>query len=162
VFGVGTSVLTGQPDAALDGVYKLAYANRRPRIKVSDTTAKVTLPDLKQVLRVLNGEGRFLGADAVILVDETDVSTMHHPFDPLRSLSIRDYEKEPLLHLVMAEGRRTAEARSLKEISRYRQARMDQLPPEYKRFENPHIYKVGLSSRLKAERDRLIEEHRRP
>jgi len=161
IFGVGTRLLTGQPDAALDGVYKLAFVNGRPRIKLSETTAKVTLPCLKQVLRVRNGDGRFFGADAVMLADEQDVATMHHPFDPFRSLSIGSHAKEPLLHLVMEKGRRKQKPRSLPEISAYRQARMDRLPAEYKRFENPHIYKVGLSDGLKKERDRLIADHRR-
>jgi nicotinic acid phosphoribosyltransferase len=31
----------------------------------------------------------------------------------------------------------------------------------YKRFNNPHIYKVGLSERLKNERDWLIEVHKK-
>ena len=31
---------------------------------------------------------------------------------------------------------------------------------EYKRFDNPHIYKVGISTRLKQERDRLIDEYK--
>lgn len=30
LFGVGTSLATGQPDAALDGVYKLAAAHGGP------------------------------------------------------------------------------------------------------------------------------------
>jgi nicotinate phosphoribosyltransferase len=160
VFGVGTSLVTGQPDGALDGVYKLAYANRQPRIKLSESTVKITLPYRKQVLRVLNGEGNFFGAEVVTLAEEKDAATMHHPFDPLKFLSVREYKKEPLVHQVMKEGKRITEERSLKEISRYRQSRMDLLPAEYKRFENPHIYKVGLSDRLKEERDRLIEERR--
>ena len=32
-FGVGTSLVTGRPDAALDGVYKLSFANGEPRLK---------------------------------------------------------------------------------------------------------------------------------
>ncbi|HZY26455.1 MAG TPA: nicotinate phosphoribosyltransferase, partial [Bacteroidales bacterium] len=34
-FGVGTSLVTGHPDGALDGVYKLSFANGKPRIKLS-------------------------------------------------------------------------------------------------------------------------------
>jgi nicotinate phosphoribosyltransferase len=161
VFGVGTALLTGKPDGAFDGVYKLAAVDGQPRIKLSETMAKVTLPHMKQVLRVLNSDGTFFGADAVVLAAEADAATMHHPFDPLTSLAIGPYAKEPLLQPVMEKGRRLGPARSLREISQYRQARMDQLPPQYKRFENPHIYKVGLSDRLKAERDRLIREHRK-
>jgi nicotinate phosphoribosyltransferase len=33
------------------------------------------------------------------------------------------------------------------------------LPAEYKRFENPHVYKVGISSRLKVLRDSLVAQH---
>lgn len=161
LFGVGTRLVTGRPDAALDGVYKLAFANGKPRIKLSESTEKISLPDLKQVFRVLNGEGNFFGADAMALADEEDVERMHHPFDPLKSLDIADCEKEPLLHRVMTDGERTSDPKPLKEIAEYARRRIAQLPAEYKRFTNPHVYKVGLSTRLKEERDRLIEAYRR-
>lgn len=32
------------------------------------------------------------------------------------------------------------------------------LPPEYRRFESPHIYKVGISARLQKLRDDLRRE----
>lgn len=159
LFGVGTRLVTGQPDAALDGVYKLAYADQRPRIKLSESTSKITLPHLKQVFRLLDGQGNFYGADAIALADEKDVKTMHHPFEPSKSLEIEACEKEPLLHKVMEKGDRTIEKLPLEEISKYSRKRIQQLPEEYKRFENAHIYKVGLSDRLKQERDRLIEAH---
>ncbi len=72
VFGVGTSVVTGQPDAALDGVYKLAKTGGIPVIKLSENISKITLPDKKQVWRAIDNEGLFLGADVVGLEDETD------------------------------------------------------------------------------------------
>lgn len=161
LFGVGTRLVTGPPDAALDGVYKLAFANGGPRIKVSEATEKISLPHLKQVFRVLNGDGNFFGADAVALADEPDVERMHHPSDPLKSLRIAGLEKAPLLHLAMKDGERTADPKPVKEVADYAKKRMAQLPPEYKRFTNPHLYKVGLSGRLKAERDRLVETHRK-
>jgi nicotinate phosphoribosyltransferase len=159
LFGVGTSLMTGQPDASLDGVYKLAYANDAPRIKLSESIEKITLPDRKQVYRIHNGTA-LLGADVVALADETQIARMHHPFDPLKSLAIAQYEMEPLLHSVMENGRRLNAPRAIEEIARYSRRRFDELPDEYKRFENPHIYKIGISDRLKAERDRLIAEHR--
>ncbi|MFB9075177.1 hypothetical protein ACFFX0_29975 [Citricoccus parietis] len=51
VFGVGTSLVTAPPDAALDGVYKLAFADGKPRIKISENLKKVSLPGKKQVFR---------------------------------------------------------------------------------------------------------------
>lgn len=161
LFGVGTKLVTGHPDAALDGVYKLAYSDQRPRIKLSESTSKITIPHLKQVLRVMGDQGDFYGADVVTLAQEKDAVTMHHPFDASKSLHIKYYGKEPLLHKVMENGKRKTEKRSLEEIAHYCRERVAQLPGEYKRFNNPHIYKVGLSDQLKKERDQLIDEHRK-
>jgi nicotinate phosphoribosyltransferase len=160
LFGVGTKLVTGHPDAALDGVYKLAFTNGKPRIKLSDSITKTTLPDKKQVFRVLNGQDNFLGSDAVTLANEDNVDTIHHPFQGLKSLSIKNYKQEPLLNKVMENGKRTSKPLSLKEIAAYSSMRLKMLPQEFKRFENPHIYKVGLSKGLKEERDQLIKEHK--
>ena len=83
VFGVGTSLVTGQPDGALDGVYKLSYANGKARIKLSENVSKITLPHQKQVFRILDNDNKFIGADAVTMADEQDVEIMYHPMYPL-------------------------------------------------------------------------------
>lgn len=161
VFGVGTSLVTGQPDAALDGVYKLARCGGQPVIKLSENVAKITLPDRKQVWRAIDHEGFFLGADAVGLDDERHIAEMHHPFVSHQSFAIEPYETEPLLHPVMARGKVVYDPPSLSQTVQYARERLAMLPAEYKRFENAHIYKVGISSRLKALRDRLIEQHKK-
>lgn len=158
VFGVGTSLVTGAPDAALDGVYKLAYSGGKPRIKISENVKKITLPYRKQVFRVLEGDGRFAGADAIALDTETDVDVMYHPLFPDKSLAIRDKKKELLLHKIMERGRRLMPSSSLADIAGYSAERLRLLPEEYKRFNYPHVYKVGLGKRLRDERDRLIAE----
>jgi len=161
VFGVGTSLVTGHPDAALDGVYKLSMANGKPRIKLSENVSKITLPHLKQVYRIIDNDSNFIGADAITLDDEDDVQIMHHPLYPLKSLSLMKYIKEPLLQKVMANGKRVKDSEVLSEISKYSHSRMEKLPEEYKRFDNPHIYKVGISERLRAERDKLIDNFKK-
>lgn len=161
LFGVGTSLVTGQPDAALDGVYKLVFAGDSPRIKLSETLTKITLPSRKQVYRMLGGDGEWIGADLVALAGEEEIRTMYHPFDNRKSMSVQDLGKEPLLEKVMEGGRRCSSPRSLADIARYARERLDLLPQEYHRFENPHLYKVGLSDGLKVERNGLIESHRK-
>lgn len=161
MFGVGTSLVTGQPDAALDGVYKLVLAGGQPRIKLSETATKITIPHMKQVYRIVNASDSWIGADVVALADEADIKTMYHPFDPRKSLPVGKYRKEPLLETVMEDGERTSSPQSLTDIVGYARERLGLLPPEYKRFENPHIYRVGLSDGLKKERDKLIETHRK-
>lgn len=160
VFGVGTSLVTGQPDAALDGVYKLAFAHGQPRIKLSENTAKITLPHKKQVHRVYDKSNGHAEADVVTMWEEQDICEMHHPFDIHKKMSFENCTSEPLLELVMEDGRRTKSPRPLEEIAAYASERISTLADEYRRFENPHIYKVGLSNRLNSEREDLIRQHK--
>ena len=161
VFGVGTSLVTGHPDAALDGVYKLSLANGKPRIKLSENLSKITLPHRKQVFRITDNDNMFVGADAVTMADEHDIDIMYHPLYPLKSLSIAKFRKEPLLQKVMENGKREIPPRSLPEIAKYSLDRLANLPVEYKRFDNPHIYKIGISKKLETERNRLIQEFKK-
>lgn len=158
LFGVGTSLVTGRPDAALDGVYKLAFANGEPRLKLSENVEKINLPGKKQVYRLSKNE-KFYGGDVVTFEDESieKVAAMHHPTDRTKKLQLDQYEKEPLLRTVVENGDRKNKPRELVEIAGYSRERLRKLPEEFKRFENPHIYKIGLSQSLKEKRDELVE-----
>ncbi|HLX55238.1 MAG TPA: nicotinate phosphoribosyltransferase, partial [Aquella sp.] len=154
IFGVGTNLVIGTPDAALDGVYKLALSNNKPRIKLSEVYSKINLPYKKQVYRIFDNKGTFAGADVITLFEEQAPQIMYHPFEPLKTFSIEQYErKELLLHKIMENGKRLFKPKSLNEIAKYTQERLALLPEEYKRFNNPHIYKVGLSSQLSNKRN---------
>ena len=159
VFGVGTNLVTGPPDAALDGVYKLSYSDGKPRIKLSENLRKITLPDKKQVYRISNEDGLFFGADVVTVHGEENPGTVYHPAAPDKSLDIKGLRQEALLHKVMENGRVINDALPLEEIAVYSRERLKMLPEEYKRFDNPHIYKVGLSRKLLSERDHLKKQY---
>lgn len=156
IFGVGTNLVIGSPDAALDGVYKLSFSAGKPRIKISESLIKVTLPHKKQVFRIKDAEGKCVGADAIGLADEEKIEVMHHPYEPFKSMEVGELTQEKLLQPVMKEGKIAIEFKSLSEIAAYSKKRLEELPIEYKRFNNPHIYKIGISEKLKAERDKLI------
>src|SRR5438876_1956454 len=69
IWGVGTKLATGQPDAALDGIYKLGAVRRpgeqwRYRIKLSDEPDKTSCPGLLQVRRFCDRDGKFI-SDAI-------------------------------------------------------------------------------------------------
>ena len=160
IFGVGTSLVTGPPDAALDGVYKLSFANGKPRIKLSENIKKLTLPGRKQVLRVLNN-GKFFGADVVTNAEEMDTEIMHHPQEPDKSLNLKDLKKEQIMHQVMSNGKIVQPLASLPEIASYCKQRLSILPDEHKRFQYPHIYKVGISAQLLSERNRLRNQFKK-
>ena len=160
IYGVGTNLVTGKPDAALDGVYKLSEYNGEPRIKLSENIIKISLPSKKQVFRILDKNDMFYGADAIGLASENKIDHMFHPFDITKKLDLQSFRQEPLLSKVMENGKRTIEKRTVAEIADYSKSRLALLPEEYKRFQNPHGYKIGLSEKLKSERDRLIEQHK--
>src|SRR5688572_8331661 len=160
-FGVGTSLVTGPPDAALDGVYKLAYADGKPRIKLSENLKKITLPGKKQLYRIVSEAGRFLGADIITCDGETKADVMYHPFEPDKSLDLKGYKQEPLLSKVMENGRISVAQPNIKEIANYCRARLALLPDEHKRFDNPHIYKVGISEKLREERNQLKHQFKK-
>lgn len=161
VMGVGTSLVTGKPDAALDGVYKLAYTKGKARIKLSENKAKVTLPGKKQVIRLRDEKQHLIGTDVVILEDEKNVKEMFHPFEADTHLKFSNCQQEPLLKLVMKNGKRLHKKKSLKEIQNYSKERLAEFPIEYKRFDNPHIYKIGLSKNLMDLRNNLISEEKK-
>lgn len=160
IYGVGTNLVTGKPDASLGGIYKLSEYNGEPRIKISENIIKISLPYKKQVYRMLEKDGCFYGADAIAMESEGKILKMLHPFDPTKTLDLDQFEHEPILSKVMEGGKRLLQPLSTKEIAEYSKMRLALLPKEYKRFENPHIYKVGLSPKLKEERDNLIDAHK--
>ncbi len=159
-FGVGTSLATGGPDAALDGVYKLAAVGGRPRMKASETIAKTTLPGRKAVSRYYDDDGMMF-ADAVHLVEEDAPERMVHPFEAGSSLDLSGKRHRCVLSEVINAGKAATKPVPVREASRYAREAIETLPSEHRRFENPHIYKVGLSPRLRELRDDLIKRNRK-
>ncbi len=159
VFGVGTSMITGKPDAALDGVYKLAYVEDNPVLKISDNLQKTTLPGRKKILRYFDREGLFY-ADAVVLDDETDPDRMINPFEKHKSLSLEGMKCEELYHVAMKNGEILTREETPSEINKRLKTRLNLLPEEHQRFDFPHIYKVGISEKLLKMRDVLLLKHK--
>jgi len=113
------------------------------------------------VYRLMNAKGELIGADAITMRDEKEVTRIYDPQEILKSLPVKNYNTEALLHLVMENGKRTEESRSLLEIAEYSKQRLASLPMEFKRFDNPHIYKVGISKSLKKERENLLKKYKK-
>ena len=126
-FGMGTSLTTSSDVPALDCVYKLQeYAGLARR---KQSTGKATWPGRKQVWRKLDAAGRMCGD---VLSVETD-----------------RLAGEPLLHMVMEQGRRTAPGPALTEI-RTRAARdLARLPEPMQRLRPGTSYPVEIGEALK-------------
>ncbi len=156
-FGIGTRLITGNNEGALDGVYKIAMVGDTPLMKISDNIEKMTLPGCKKIYRYINGEGIFNG-DAVVLDSEEGVDWMYHPHKPDMFKRMDTMKKEELTQIVMNNGEVVIEKESPYEIAEYVQRRMQMLSEEHKRFEFPHIYKVGISKQLMELRSKMIRD----
>lgn len=157
-FGVGTSLITGQNDAALHGVYKISKVDNKPTIKLSEDLAKVTLPGKKKIIRCFDSENKFY-ADAIVLEEENmhEIDLIFHPHNINKKCSLKNYYKEAIISKVFEDGKIIQKKKSVKEISEFLNFRFLQLPDEHKRFEFPHIYKVGISKKLLYLRDELLK-----
>jgi nicotinate phosphoribosyltransferase len=155
-FGIGTELVTGHPDAALDGVYKLAECNDQPRMKISENIEKVTLPGKKLLYRYYDAEGRFL-RDGILLENEDpdQCTRIYDNFHPERSTGVSNLKRELIQEVVMENGEIKKPSPSPIEIHAYLESRALHLPNEHKRFIMPHIYKVGISKALLELRNEL-------
>jgi len=159
-FGVGTKLVTGQPDAALDGIYKLAMFDGKPRMKLSENIEKQTLPGIKKILRYSNGEGMFM-ADGILLDEEANTDVIYHPQIAQKHTDVRYYSAEPLFQKVMENGKTIIEKEHPEAIAEYVKERLSKLPQEHQRFENPHIYRVGISEKLMTLRENAVKAIRK-
>jgi nicotinate phosphoribosyltransferase len=162
MWGVGTKLTTGQPDAALGGIYKLG-AVRRPggewqyRMKLSDEPTKSSYPGLLQVRRFHQPDGRFV-ADAIYEIDHT----------PGKPCTIVDLETEKktqiraetgyshLLVPIFSKGELVYQVPNLAASRECTRQQLSHLPLEIVRLDNPHAYPVGLEKSLYKLRSALI------
>lgn len=158
IWGVGTRLTTAQPDAALDGVYKLAAVCNAEgrwsyRMKMSDTPGKLTRPGVQQVRRFYDGDGPV----ADLLFDQAapatawagGVAEYEQHFDP--ESSHRD-----LLQPAVRGGKRVDAGHSLAETRDYARAQFAHFAarPNY-----PALIDHYLDEATDELRDWLVKRH---
>ena len=164
IWGVGTNLVTAADQPALGGVYKLAALKRedgtwQPRIKLSEQTAKSSIPGRLQVRR-FESEGLFTG-DAIYDVDRSIPEEVEivDPGDPIRRKMIASGTKfEDVLQPVMKAGARTCPPETLAAMRERCKATLAKLHPGTLRLANPHAYPAGLELGLHRHREELLAE----
>lgn len=111
------------------------------------------------MVRYSNGEGGFL-ADAIVLEEEQQIDCMYHPFEKEKHLRVSGLHQEELFIKVMEDGEIITDQKTVEEIAEFSRQRLALLPNEHKRFEYPHIYKVGISKKLMEARDAMVRQFR--
>lgn len=165
-FGVGERLITSKSDPVFGGVYKLAAVEHDgeyvPRIKISETLEKITIPCFKELYRFYNRETGQAIADYVTMRGETvDDSAPITIFDPVatwKKKTITNFVARRLLEPIFEGGKCVYERPSLDDVKIYCEEQVGHLWEEVKRFEYPHHYYVDLSRKLWDERSRLLEQ----
>ncbi len=169
-WGIGTKLITSADMPALGGVYKMAGVVKEdgtiiPKIKVSETSAKITNPGFKKIVRIYDNQSKKAEADLIMLFDEvidtTKPLTITHPIETWKKITFTDYSVKELTHKIVDKGTLCAKMPSLKEISLYAKQEMESFWDEYLRIDKPHIYKVDLSDKLLALKTSMLEEIRK-
>ena len=159
IYGVGTRLVTGHTSPALDGVYKLSSIEGEPKLKISENIEKITLPGRKKIYRYLNPDNTFYG-DAVLMEEEKVLERMHNPIFPAQKSDLNSRKFEVILEQVIRDGEIITPILPISEIAAFSKTRLKKLQPEFKRLDNPHIYKVGISTKLMEKRDVLMKLHK--
>lgn len=167
IWGVGTNLVTGKDQPALDGVYKLSAVKTEKgdwedKIKISEQTAKVTIPGFLQVRRYYQDD-HILG-DAIF--DERDPPlqspNLVNIFDEnIRKEFSKNTAYKDLLIPIYRKGKLCYEPPSLQEVQKTSKHELSKLPTAMKRFINPQPYFVSLEKKLHNKRLALIDKMRK-
>ena len=157
-WGIGTKLITSADMPALGGVYKLAGIEKDgkiiPKIKVSDNSAKITNPGFKTIYRIYDKKTGKAEADLIALRDEkfdfTKPITLTHPTERWKTITFTDYIARELPIKAVENGKLAYNTPSIKEIADYAGKETETFWDEYKRLDQPHIFKVDLSDGLYA------------
>ena len=166
VWGVGTHLVTGQGQSALDGVYKLSALKKaggiwKYKLKLSEQMTKISNPGILQVRRYFSNKKCV--AD-MLYHQGTDLSQgalMIDPFDRTRQMQLTaQMEYIDLLVPIFRDGQLIYQEPSLDEIRTHTQRQLAQFDRSIKRFIHPHIYPVGMEEWLFDLKIKLIKEIR--
>ena len=166
-FGVGEKLITSRTSPVLGGVYKLVAVKKDgqyiPKIKISESFEKITIPYRKQIWRIYSKETGKALADYLTIYDEDPSNleeiTIFSPLEPWKKQTLTDIYFKPLLIPIFLKGEKVYDSPSLRDIKDFAMSQLDTLWDELKRLEYPHKYYVDLSQKLWDAQRRLLENN---
>ena len=168
VWGVGTNLVTGQTQSALDGVYKLSAYRKQGaekwqyKLKLSEQMTKVSNPGILQVRRFENSQGEYV-ADALydIHADISQGCTIVDPFDQTRQRVLsKEMKSRDVLTPIFRKGKLVYKDPPLVDIQAYAKKELAKFDKSIKRFFNAHIYPVGMEKSLFEYKIKLVDKIR--
>ncbi|MFD1398349.1 nicotinate phosphoribosyltransferase [Lacticaseibacillus suilingensis] len=161
-FGIGEKMITSASAPVLSGVYKLAATRTngqlKPKIKVSASVEKTTLPGIKQIYRLYRPGTHEAFADVMALADETLQTPLavvdSNPLQTHKYLALTAFTAVPLQQSINLAQ---APLEDVFAIQKFAQTKLAELPAETKRLVNPASYPVYVTQQLDALQHQLID-----
>ena len=155
-WGIGTKLITSADMPSLGGVYKLAGIEEDgkiiPKMKVSNNSAKITNPGFKTFYRIYDKKSGKAEADLIALrgeeIDFTKPLTLYHPIERWKKTTFTDYIVKEIPVTIIKNGKLVYDMPTVKEIAEFVKTEKESFWDEYKRIDQPQIYKVDLSDKL--------------
>lgn len=166
----GERLITSASSPLLGFVDKLSAQKTKdgefiPKIKLSENPAKITNPGLKKVVRLYDKDNHKAIADVICLVEEEPIDTtkpykIHDQTHTWKQKEVTNFYTRDLLVPIFIDGECVYNEKTVQEIQDYCLKQVDTLWGEYKRFDNPEIYRVDLSNKLYELKMKMIREKR--
>ena len=166
-FGIGERLITSSSSPVLSGVYKMSALENDgkwvPKIKISNSREKITLPGNKQVYRLYDKhDPQHAVADVIALADEqigTEIAAINADVHVTwNKVILTDFIAKPLLKQVLTLEKAAPIETDTFAIQHFAQTELAQLPAAAKRLLNPDRFPVYLTKRLADLQQKLVDE----
>lgn len=167
-FGVGEQLITSSSSPVLSGVFKLAAlkigdGEWQPKIKLSNSKEKVTLPGEKKAYRLYHKGTKNAFADVIALADESlPEEFIGINMDPMMTeteANLKDFDAVLLTQVVVGPKAKSIETDTFK-IQKHMFEKLAELPEETQRLLNPDRYPVYLTPALADLQAKMIKDHK--
>lgn len=166
-FGIGERLITSSSSPVLSVVYKMSALENDgkwvPKIKISNSREKITLPGNKQIYRLYDKHNpQHAVADVIALADEqigTEIAAINADIHVTRNkVILTDFIAKPLLKQVLTLEKAAPIETNTFAIQHFAQTELAQLPAATKRLLNPDRFPVYLTKRLADLQQKLVDE----
>ncbi|MDO5564690.1 MAG: nicotinate phosphoribosyltransferase [Eubacteriales bacterium] len=168
LWGVGTKLITSSNQASFGGVYKLVAIEDEkgelvPKIKLSDSTEKITNPGDKEVLRIYDNNEKIF-ADLIKLkeeqISENDDLELFDPIETWKRTTFKKgtYKIKKVMHPLFENGKKVYENKKVIEIQEYTKKELSTLWEGTLRLTFPHEPHVDLSQKLWDMKNNYIKQ----
>ncbi|MGX7112767.1 nicotinate phosphoribosyltransferase [Gemella cuniculi] len=166
-WGVGTKLITAYDNPALGAVYKLVCLEDEngamvDRLKISENPAKLTIPGVKNVYRIINTSTGMAAGDYIALESEDVYSEesikLFHPTHTYLTKEVKTFEARDLHIDAFRDGKQVYDIPSVWESAEYFKDSKKLLWNEYQRLLNPEFYPVDLSPVCWENRNTILRD----